>query len=282
MNINKGSFLIRGFAILLLTALFSIPVMAQTQFQARVSGSNEVPSVNSHGTGMITVTLTGDHIKVTGHFSGLGSDYKASHIHFGNAGSNGNPVFELKPIIGKDKRSGTYTADKNTFEISQKEIKALQEGRMYINIHSQENVAGELRGQLLPIAHLYIARLSGDTEVPSVQTNAKGSVRVVLNGDQIKVSGMFYGLSSNYIASHIHLGAEGENGKPLFELHPKINGDNRSGSYNEAQNTFKISPSEVADLEKGELYVNIHSSAHSNGELRGQLMEVAGSAIRVQ
>lgn len=282
MDINKGRFLIQNFTILLLSVCFCIPAMAQTQFQARVSGSNEVPSVDSRGSGMITVTLVGDHIKVTGHFSGLGSDYKASHIHFGSAGSNGMPVFELKPIINNDKRSGTYTAEKNTFKINPKEIKSLQEGRMYINIHSQENVAGELRGQLLPIAHLYIARLSGDNEIPPVQTNAKGSVKVVLNGDQIKVSGMFYGLSSSYVASHIHLGIAGTNGKPLLKLDPKLNDGQKSGSYSESDNTFQITPEQVADLEHGKFYVNIHSSNHTEGELRGQLMQVAGSAIRVQ
>lgn len=282
MKIIKGRFHLRNAVILLLLSLFSIPAMAQMQFQARVSGSNEVPSVDSRGSGTVTVTLVGNQINVTGDFSGLGSEYKASHIHLGRAGSNGNPVFELKPTIGKDKRSGRYAVAKNTFKISPKEIKELQEGRMYVNIHSEEYAAGELRGQLLPVAHIYIARLLGDSEVPSVQTNAKGSIKIVLNGNQIKVSGKFSGLSSSYVASHIHMGMPGTNGKPLVQLDPKLSNGQRAGTYSESDNTFTITPAQVADLEHGKLYVNIHSSIHAEGEIRGQLMQVAGSAIRAQ
>lgn len=273
---------ISGFLTIFLFLIINFPVFGQTQFVARLSGSNEVPSVNSMGKGMITVTLKGNQIKVTGHFSGLESDYLASHIHLGRAGSNGKPVFVLKPDINRNKRSGSYDAAKNTFTITQQEIKTLKTAGMYVNVHSTDNRSGELRGQLLAVAHVYMARLSGDNEVPPVQTNAKGWVKVILNGDHIRVNGMFYGLSSDYYASHIHEGEAGTNGKVVFVLNPKLNGDNKSGTYIVGNNTFKLTPEQIAKLEAGKFYINIHSKDHAAGELRGQLMELVASSIRVE
>ncbi|MDZ7692778.1 MAG: CHRD domain-containing protein [Balneolaceae bacterium] len=118
--------------------------MAQT-FEATLQGSNEVPAVTTDASGSVTVTLEGDSIHVQGKFSGLSSDYIASHIHEGGPDENGSAIIPLEPMIGSDKRSGSWDA---TYMVEESQISALKAGNLYINVHSAENKPGEIRGQL--------------------------------------------------------------------------------------------------------------------------------------
>lgn len=118
-----------------------------TTFEATLSGSNEVPEVQTDATGMVTVTLRGDSIHVKGEFSGLGSEYTASHIHKGAKGENGSPIQPLEPTLGADKTSGSWDA---TFSLDEQNIAALKADSLYINVHSAEHKPGEIRGQLSP------------------------------------------------------------------------------------------------------------------------------------
>jgi|GEM_PF-3436086 len=114
----------------------------------------------------------------------------------------------------------------------------------------------------------YKATLEGRNEVPEVETNAEGTVFVTLKNDSIHINGKFSGLSSDYTASHIHKGAEGENGDPIITLHPDINDDNTSGSW---KASCAISQEQISALEDDSLYINVHSENHKSGEIRDQL-----------
>ncbi|MCW9707089.1 CHRD domain-containing protein [Fodinibius salsisoli] len=114
-------------------------------FEATLQGSNEVPEVNTDATGDAMVTLNGDSIHVQGQFSGLSSVYTASHIHEGAKGENGGPILTLKPELGNDKMSGMFDG---SYQLDDTQIKALKEGSLYINVHSENHKPGEIRGQL--------------------------------------------------------------------------------------------------------------------------------------
>src|SRR5699024_6499576 len=112
------------------------------------------------------------------------------------------------------------------------------------------------------------ATLEGENEVPEVSTDAEGSVTVTLKGDSIHVEGEFSGLTSDYAASHIHKGAEGENGSPIITLEPDVNSDNMSGPWDAS---YAFSEEQINALKADSLYVNVHSTNHKSGEIRGQL-----------
>jgi len=117
----------------------------QQTFEASLEGSNEVPEVETEASGSVTVTLQGDSIQVEGEFSGLGSEYVASHIHIGSEDENGDPIQPLEPEVGSDNTSGSWNA---SYQLDQNHISALKADSLYINVHSAENKAGEIRGQL--------------------------------------------------------------------------------------------------------------------------------------
>ncbi len=114
-------------------------------FEAELAGDNEVPEVETDADGSMTVTLAGDSIHVEGEFSGLSSDYAASHIHKGAEDENGDPIQTLKPDVGSDKTSGTWDA---SYTLDEDQIRALKADSLYINVHSADHTSGEIRGQL--------------------------------------------------------------------------------------------------------------------------------------
>lgn len=116
---------------------------------------------------------------------------------------------------------------------------------------------------------IFEASLEGTNQVPEVETKATGNVTVTLRGDSIHVQGGFSGLRGEYIASHIHLGAEHENGDPVVPLDPEVGEEEKSGSWDEKH---QLDEDVLSALKGDSLYINVHSEEHQGGEIRGQLL----------
>lgn len=107
-------------------------------------------------------------------------------------------------------------------------------------------------------------KLSGDQEVPPVQTSASGSGTITVN-DDMTVSGGVKTTGVKGTMAHIHEGAAGANGGVAIPLSKK--GDNEwvvpAGA--------KLTDAQFSAFKAGGLYVNVHSDAHKGGEVRGQM-----------
>jgi biopolymer transport protein ExbD len=106
--------------------------------------------------------------------------------------------------------------------------------------------------------------LSGDQEVPPVQTQASGSGTITVNDDK-SVSGSVTTTGVKATAAHIHEAAAGKNGPVAIPLEKK------SDNQFVVPAGTKLSDAQYKALKAGNLYVNVHSDAHKNGEIRGQL-----------
>ena len=107
-------------------------------------------------------------------------------------------------------------------------------------------------------------KLSGDQEVPPVQTQASGSGTIRVNDDK-SVSGSITTTGIKATAAHIHEAAAGKNGPVAIPLEKKS--DNEFAVPAGA----KLSDAQYKALKAGNLYVNVHSDAHKDGEIRAQL-----------
>ncbi len=115
----------------------------------------------------------------------------------------------------------------------------------------------------------FIANLDGTQEVPPNASSATGFGRVILNDsrDQVRISLDFSGLASNQTAAHIHSpGGFGVNAPVLINIGSS---GLTSGTFNL---TAPVSATEVADLERGLWYFNVHSVDLPGGEIRGQVL----------
>ncbi|MBI2658263.1 CHRD domain-containing protein [Candidatus Woesearchaeota archaeon] len=116
--------------------------------------------------------------------------------------------------------------------------------------------------------------LSGANEVPVTNSTATGEAAATLDGSQLTVKGSFEGLSSELVSgasAHIHEGVTGTNGPIVFNLNVVAGDDNRSGEFSLTAN---LTDGQVNDLLTGQYYINVHSTAFPDGEIRGQFAAV--------
>jgi len=106
--------------------------------------------------------------------------------------------------------------------------------------------------------------LNGDQEVPPVSTPARGT-GVFKFGDDGTVSGKVTTTGITGTAAHIHEAASGKNGGVIIPL--VKDGDDSWAVPSGA----KLSSAQEAAYKAGNLYVNVHSDAHKDGEIRGQI-----------
>jgi hypothetical protein len=106
--------------------------------------------------------------------------------------------------------------------------------------------------------------LSGDQEVPQVVTSASATSNIVVGSD-MSVSGGVETSGMQSTAAHIHEGATGTNGPVLVTLIRK------SATGWSVPDGTKFTPAQYASFKAGKLYVNVHSAAHEDGEIRLQL-----------
>ncbi len=120
-------------------------------FSATLEGSQEVPAVTTDASGEVSVELNTEDktITVDGNVKDLGSEVTAAHIHKAPAGENGPVEFPLDVDTSGDntKRSAKLSG---SFSVSDSQIADLKAEGWYINVHTQDNGPGEVRGQIKP------------------------------------------------------------------------------------------------------------------------------------
>jgi len=113
------------------------------------------------------------------------------------------------------------------------------------------------------------AILSGLNEVGPNASPGTGVGSVVLNAaqTQITVNESWSGVTSAVTASHIHTGAFGVNGGVTFGF----TGVPATTTGAIPEQSFSITPAQVATLFAGGMYMNVHTTGIPGGEIRGQL-----------
>jgi hypothetical protein len=100
-----------------------------------------------------------------------------------------------------------------------------------------------------------------------VTVSGSGSVSALLTGTKLTISGTFDGLKSAATIAQIHKGPiKGVRGPAVFDLtvSPGMNGT--------ITGTVTLTSVQVTDLEKGRLYVQLHSEKAPDGNLWGWLL----------
>ncbi|HAD74788.1 MAG TPA: alcohol dehydrogenase [Gemmatimonadetes bacterium] len=92
------------------------------------------------GLGQVRATLDGNRLTVTGTYQGMSSPATAAHLHFGTPGRPG-PLAQPLEVTTSPEGEVTGTA-----ELTDQQVDALQAQSLYVQIHSEDNPAGELRG----------------------------------------------------------------------------------------------------------------------------------------
>ena len=124
------------------------------------------------------------------------------------------------------------------------------------------------------------AKLTGKNEVPPKDTNATGIAEFTITG----ANSMSYKVSvtnmEKVTAAHIHKGKVDENGPVIVTLFKTgspsatTNGTLSQGNITSAKLEGPLAGKQLSDLitllNNREAYVNVHTQANPNGEIRGQ------------
>ncbi|MEB3341643.1 CHRD domain-containing protein [Okeania sp.] len=124
-----------------------------------ISESQEVdPVVDTAAEGDFYAVLSGNNLNISGDFSNLTSDLlnvgapdsegnpqSSIHVHVGELGEGG-PILRNLTVVDNGDNSGLFSGN---FTLDDTEVEAVQLGGAYINLHTEDNGSGELRGQVV-------------------------------------------------------------------------------------------------------------------------------------
>ncbi|MGA3399341.1 MAG: CHRD domain-containing protein [Acetobacteraceae bacterium] len=119
---------------------------ATLYFEATLKGSSEVPATTSDGTGkaMATLDTASKSFSYRVTFDKLSGPATAAHFH--GPAAPGKNAGVVVPIDGKNPTSPAF----GSATLTDPQIKDLEAGKWYVNVHTAANPGGEIRGQVMP------------------------------------------------------------------------------------------------------------------------------------
>jgi CHRD domain-containing protein len=241
----------------------------RVMFNVSLSGANERPSpvTNTTATGGGTLILDGN--KLTGDITYTNLSAPLSAVHFHGPGTTEESVGVIIPLapLQAGQTAGTVRV---SVTLTNDQPKWFLNGLVYFNIHTANNPGGEIRGQLPAVQKLnFVARLNGANERPNpITTAGQGAATLVLDNNQLKYDLNYYGLSGAPSAAHLH--GPGTTEQAVGVLYP-ITGVGTLGTAGHYSGALTLKAAEVLYLLNGLTYLNIHTTANSGGEIRGQV-----------
>ena len=130
-----------GLALTMAGALASPARAEVVNLKAAMNAGTEVPPNSSSGTGTLTATYDTASKKLSwkGSYSSLTGPATAAHFHTGEPGKNGGVALPITPNASPFEGSATLTEAQAT---------DLLAGKWYVNVHTEANKGGEIRGQV--------------------------------------------------------------------------------------------------------------------------------------
>lgn len=228
------------------------PQPSQYGFRFDLDGAQAGTSSAGKGTGYVRVDRTSGstpELRYRFTYSGMSGTITGSHFHALPGGG------VVQGVTFTDSTSdGVWTSP--TDSVWWKFVR----GQIYMNVHSTAAGGGEIRSAARVVGEApFVGRLDG-TQAGTASTG-KGTVWAVLRPDgSIRYSATYNRLLGNLTASHFH---ESRTGGVVHGV---------TFASNHLSSTWPApSDQSIADLFRGRIYLNVHSSVNAGGEIRGDL-----------
>lgn len=283
------------------TALVLKIVPLQTKFTAELSGSAAGTDSTATGQAIFEVNPDGDLISYQLNVENI-ENVTMAHIHIADVpGGNGPPAVWLYPAAPPSQLKpgnfsgtlgeGDITADNFVGPLAGLTVgdllKAIRENRAYVNVHTQQSPAGEIRGLVgaIPAEPPISANLTGAAAGTDSAATGQALLQVNSAGDLISYQLNIQGIE-NVTMAHIHIAdVPGGNGPPAVWLYPSappaklipgpFSGLLGQGSFTEMELVGPLAGMTLGDLlvaiGENRAYVNVHTEQFPGGEIRGQL-----------
>ena len=131
----------------------------EVEFELPIEEAQTIPEVpDTDAEGSFDVVLEGNILTIMGEFEELtsslfpvggedstGNPESPIHVHIGNIGEAG-PILRNLSVMDDGDNSGSFSG---TFELNAEEAALAEAEGLYINLHTENNTSGELRGQII-------------------------------------------------------------------------------------------------------------------------------------
>ena len=255
----------------------------QSIYFAPMSDRQQIHEVDSKGSGMLIVEQHADSELVTvGSFKNLGSQLSNELtgnilINDGKYGEDGTPFRALISDANALGTGGTIPAAGNRFLVQASRADSLQLSGLFINILTQDEDEGEIRGQVLEIADgYYNTRLDATNVITESMANGTGQLLFLRKDDQLIATGSFSDLDgivnfSNNGGVTIRNAEVDKNGDIKFLLFPEYSVDSLAGTFSRSANTLFLESTDVEQLRNEKYYLEVRKTSQEGPALRGQI-----------
>ncbi len=285
--------------LIVVIALFACALTAQAQstfqFQATLTGANEVPPNSDPTVAIGTFSLTENSLSffvnvpavyflsANAYIQGPTSPWSNGPVLFDLGGpvfQGGSPDFGVPPAyIFFSPFNGTFGA--GPFALTQQQLQDLESGLYYANVTSYASTKGQVRGQILfqtAGRFQFNSTLSGTNESMPNSSPYIGSGRFSLDGSFLSYAVRME--SPYFLPTRAVLygpAQTGGSGALTFDL----------GNYNLSSNPPAVTYAgglfltvpQVRALVSGLWYVNLCSSNYPDGEIRGPIVLQSGATL---
>jgi hypothetical protein len=270
-----------------------IAELETSAFNARLSGNNVIPSVNTSATGSALFRYDAEAATLDYELRVVDIDgVTSAHIHDGKANETGptiaplfsasSPVNPTDGVLAKD----LLTNDDLPGVTVERLVYLMVTGNAYVDVKTSDRPSGEIRGQVTngfgidyTNGGTFVADMNGEKMNPDVPTVATGKAVISFNADGTMDFALLVASLNDPESAHIHLGGPNQSGVSLLPLWDEaISNPVENGLLWEG--TFEPNDADLTSLLylllTGDLYVDIHSEDYPDGAIRGQLNQAPG------
>ncbi len=249
------------------------PVSDVVELQAPINGRRSIQTGFPNGTpslatGLFTGTYTRSTKVLTYTVTYSGMTPVAGHLHAGTPGQVGGVEVSFTNV--------TTSPITGTATLTDDQANKLLAGGMYANLHSAAYGNGEIRGDVkVKDANetFLTARIDAAQQVPTNSSTATGTFAGTYNSStKVLTYSVFYtGLTP--VAGHIHAGAPGVAGGVEVTF--------ANVGTSPITGTATLTADQATKLLANGLYVNLHTAAFGNGEIRGDIKQLTATPVSV-
>jgi hypothetical protein len=244
----------------------TITVMNNLVIHVELSSAQTLPAVDSDATGAGDITVNLVSGEVTGGVTVEGVTATLAHIHRGFAGVNGPVVVDF----AADPADPTRWDAVEGATLTEEDIENLLTGALYVNVHTEANPAGEIRGQLQPENIVVVfSTMSEEQVVPPAPDAASGTIATTI--DTAASTATVHAITSTLVepnAAHVHIADAGANATDvLFELAQSDTDPNHW--LIERQD---VTAEQLEAFDANQWYVDVHTAGLPDGAVRGQIL----------
>jgi CHRD domain/Secretion system C-terminal sorting domain len=247
-------------------------------FEARSDGAQMVPPIANEGQSISIIRLSPrlDTLFYDVVLDKIITNIDYAHLHVGDYGE---PYGALQVDLSNSIVGRRIKGIKRGSELNSVTINKLLVSNLAVVAHTTAHPDGEIRGQAVRFAHEgYTLDLSGGAQVPFNASGAYGSGFVTINrdGDQVYYDWLVGDLSGEATSAHFHSGVAGQNGPVIYDMSSIMQTSGTSAAASgfwKSTDTPPFLPTNLLQFDNKSVYLNIHTDAFPDGEIRGQVQK---------